>query len=252
MAYKVKLDIFEGPFDLLVYLIENAEMNIYDIQVSEITSQYLSYMALLQDYNVELASEFMVLAATLIEIKSRMLLPRPKTDGIEGVFEDPRAEIVQKILEYKKYKTAAENLEKLEELGLKVYSKPQEDLGQYTKEPDEFVDLDLSQFVRAFNLFIQKKKKIEDIQKKYAKIEREQVSVEQRMAQIRLLFQGKSGIAFHDLIPDYQDRYDIVLTFVSVLELIRLNQVSVRQHTSLGEIFLTLKKPKGGEPSHDK
>lgn len=252
MGYKVKLDIFEGPFDLLVYLIENAEMNIYDIRVSEITGQYLNYLELLQDYNVELASEFMVLAATLIEIKSKMLLPRPKADGAEGIFEDPRAELVQKILEYKKFKTAAENFEQLEELGMKIYSKPQEDLSPYTKEPDEFIDLDLSQFVKAFNLFIQKKKKIEDIQNKYAKIERERISVEDRMNEIRTLFQSKSGILFQDLILDNQDRYDIVLTFVSVLELIRLNTVSVRQHTSLGEIYLTLKKPKGGERLHDK
>ena len=252
MAYKVKLDIFEGPFDLLVYLIENAEMNIYDIKVSSITSQYLNYLSLLQDYNIELASEFMVLAATLIEIKSKMLLPRPKIDGDESAYEDPRAELVQKIVEYKKFKTAAENLEQLEELGLKIYSKPQEDLSQYTKEPDEFIDLDLSQFVKAFNLFIQKKKKIEDIHKKYEKIEQDRVSVEDRMMEITALFKAKSGISFHDLISDNHDKYDIVLTFVSVLELIRLNTVSVRQHTSLGEIYLTLKKPKGSELHHDK
>ncbi len=252
MAYKVKLDIFEGPFDLLVYLIENAEMSIYDIKVSEITSQYMRYLELLQNYNIDLASEFMVLAATLIEIKSKMLLPRNKMDGEEGIFEDPRIELVQKILEYKKFKTAAENLEQLEELGLKIYSKPQEDLNTYTKEADEFINLDLSQFVKAFNLFIQKKKRIEDIQEKYSMIERDRVTVEDRMRQIRALFHSKSGISFQDLIKDHQNKYDIVLTFVSVLELIRLKTVSVRQHTSLGEIHLTLIKPKGGAPLYDK
>jgi len=111
MTYKIKLDIFEGPFDLLVYLIENARMSVYDIHVSEITDQYIKYLETMKTFDVNLATEFMVLAAELIEIKSKMLLPRMKADGETAFEEDPRAELVQRILEYKRFKSAAELLE---------------------------------------------------------------------------------------------------------------------------------------------
>jgi segregation and condensation protein A len=132
MSYKVKLDVFEGPFDLLVYLIENAEMSIYDIQVSEITSQYLEYVDQIKSLDVELAGEFMVLAAALIEIKSKMLLPRMKAeDNKELTEEDPRAELVQRILEYKEIKKGAEYLAIQEEQNSRVLTKPQEDLSYF-------------------------------------------------------------------------------------------------------------------------
>jgi segregation and condensation protein A len=241
MSYKVKIDAFEGPFDLLVYLIENAEMNIYDIRISEITNQYVNYLALMKDYNIEIASEFMVLAATLIELKSKMLLPRPRLDDELGLLEDPRKELVQKLLEYKRFKSAAENLAEQEEQSLKIFTKPQEDLSIYNKEPDAYIDLDLSQFVRAFNLFIQKKKSIEDIHKRYERVEREQVSVEDKIRQIKGLFQHKSKLSFTDLFDDYTNKYEIVVTFISILELIRLKVISVRQHVNFGEIVLTMK-----------
>ena len=242
MTYKVKIDVFEGPFDLLVFLIENAEMSIYDIKVSEITGQYIEYLEMMQDYNIEVASEFMVLAATLIELKSKMLLPRPKAEGDQSAAEDPRSELVQKLIEYKKFRAAAENLEMQEGLSMQVHTKPQEDLAQYTKEPDEFIDLDLSQFVRAFNLFIQKKKKIEDIHKRYQRIERERMSIEERMTQIGALFDKKDKISFSDIVSENSDRYEIVLTFVSILEMIRQKLVKVRQNVNFGEIYLSRRK----------
>jgi segregation and condensation protein A len=249
MAYKVKIDIFEGPFDLLVFLIENAEMSIYDIKVSEITSQYVHYLEVMQEYNIEVASEFMVLAATLIELKSKMLLPRPKAEGDQTLAEDPRNELIQKLLEYKKFRMAAEGLERQEELAMMIHTKPQEDLGQYTKEPDEYIDLDLTQFVKAFNLFIMKKKKIEDIHKRYDRIEREKITVEETMRKIKGRFGTKAKLCFSDLFEEDADRYEIVLTFVSVLELIRQKIVNVRQNANFGEIYLTLKTKNnaGGE-----
>ena len=107
MSYKVKIDQFEGPFDLLVYLIETSEMNIYDIQVAAITRQYMDYIQEMQRLDVEVATEFMVLAAVLIEIKSKMLLPRIKPEGVAGGEGDPREELVERILEYKRFKRAA-------------------------------------------------------------------------------------------------------------------------------------------------
>ena len=113
--YKVKLQSFEGPFDLLVYLIENAEMSIYDIRISEITTQYLDYIRQMEEQEISIAQEFMVLAASLIEIKSRMILPRAFEEGEDVVEEDPRKELVQRIIEYKKFKEISGYLKDQEE-----------------------------------------------------------------------------------------------------------------------------------------
>ena len=244
MTYKVKLDIFEGPFDLLVYLIENAEMSIYDIKISEITQQYIEHIKLMEEYSIDVASEFMVLAATLIEIKSKMLLPRPKLEGEDGIFEDPRAELVQRILEYKKYKNASANLEINEEEMLKVHFKPKEDLSRFTMETDEYLDLDISQFVKAFNLFIQKKKKIEEVTKHYTKVFRDKISVEDKIREIKNLLKEKKKVTFAQIISNVEDRYEIIITFISILEMIRQKSLKVTQNSNFGEIFLTNIKSK--------
>ena len=242
MSYKVKLDIFEGPFDLLVYLIENAEMNIYDIQVSKITSQYIEYIDQMQALDVNVASEFMVLAAALIEIKSKMLLPRMKQESEGTALEDPRTELVQRILEYKRFKTAAELLENQEEKNQRIYEKPKEDLTSYTNEPDEYLNLDLNQFVKIFNLFLEKKKKLEEIKKNYSKVERQKITIESRIDYIKNLFRfkNKSRLNFKELLKPESNRYDIVLTFVSVLEMIRQKTIKVNQNVNFGEIILSV------------
>jgi segregation and condensation protein A len=242
MSYKIKLDIFEGPFDLLVYLIESARMSVYDIQVSEITNQYIRYIENMKTLDVNLATEFMVLAAELIEIKSKMLLPRMKADG-EGVLEeDPRTELVQRILEYKRFKAAAELLELQEEQNLRVFEKPKEDLTPFTREADEILNLDLNQFVKVFHLFLQKKKKIEDIKKNYAKVERQKISVESRIEYIKNMFRlkEKKKLSFKELLAPESNRYEVVLTFASMLEMIRQRVVIVRQNVNFGEIVLSI------------
>lgn len=242
MSYKVKLDIFEGPFDLLVYLIENAEMSIYDIQVSKITSQYLEYMGKMQAMDVTIGSEFMLLAAALIEIKSKMLLPRIKPEGDGSTFEDPRTELVQRILEYKRFKLAAELLEQQEEQNLRIFAKPKEDLTPYTNETEPYLNLELSEFVKVFNLFLSKKKKVEEIERYYEKVERQKISVESRMEYIKDLFQFKNKhiLAFQELLETGNDRYEVVLTFSAMLEMIRQNMVEVKQPVLFGEITLKL------------
>lgn len=248
MAYKIKLDIFEGPFDLLVYLIENARMSVYDIQVSEITEQYLRYIEDMKSLDVNLATEFMVLAAALIEIKSKMLLPRMKSDGEGLMEEDPRAELVQRILEYKRFKSAAELLELQEEQCQRIFVKPKEDLAPYTKEADEYLNLELGQFVKVFHLFLQKKKRLEEIRKNYARVERQKISIESRIEQIKNLFRSreKKNLNFRELLGPESNRYEVVLTFVSMLEMIRQKTVVVRQNVNFGEIYLSLKEKHGG------
>ncbi|MBQ2455413.1 MAG: segregation/condensation protein A [Firmicutes bacterium] len=132
MSYKVRLDLFEGPFELLIYLIEHARMSVYDIKVSEITTQYLEYVSKLQEIDPQLAQEFMVLAAELIEIKSRMLLPgRQKEEG-EAEEDDPRTGLVQRILEYKQFRELASMLDDRQEQTSHMHVKPREDLSRWT------------------------------------------------------------------------------------------------------------------------
>jgi Uncharacterized conserved protein len=242
MSYKIKLDIFEGPFDLLVYLIENAKMSIYDIQVSKITSQYIAYIEKMQALDVSVATEFMVLASALIEIKSKMLLPRIKPEGDEVIEEDPRMELVQRLLEYKRFKSAAELLELQEERNQQIFVKPKEDLAPYTREADEYLNLDLNQFVKVFHLFLGKKKKMEEIKKNYAKVERQKITIESRIEYIKNLFRfkDKKRLNFRELLNPESNRYEVVLTFVSMLEMIRQKSADVRQNVNFGEITISL------------
>ncbi len=237
--YKVKLQSFEGPFDLLVYLIESAEMSIYDIRISEITSQYLDYIRLMEEQNIDVAQEFMVLAASLIEIKSRMILPRISEDGETVIEEDPRTELVQKILEYKHFKEISEELRAREERMSHVYAKPQEDISEYLNNPDEYLSLDIKAFASAFNLFIQRKQRTEALRKHYTRVERERFTMERRISSIlkavRRNLKG-GAISFRDLVENKKDKYDIVVTFSSLLEMAKERVVMVEQKHNYGNI----------------
>lgn len=238
MSYKVKLQSFEGPFDLLVYLIENAQMSIYDIQISQITGQYLAYIKAMEDMNIGVATEFMVLASSLIEIKSKMILPRINESGETVVEEDPRSELVTRLLEYKRFKRAAEILEEKEEAASRIFQKPQEDISIFLEQPDEYLSLDLKQFASAFTAFIERKQKIESVRKHYTRIEREKASTESRIAYIVDKLKQKIGRIFNfsELVPNKKDRYDTVVTFISLLEMAKERVVKVEQKSTYGNI----------------
>ena len=232
MSYKVRLQSFEGPFDLLVYLIENAQMSIYDIQISEITKQYLTYIEEMKSMDFNVATEFMVLAATLIDIKSKMILPRATVEGEVLMEEDPRSELVERLLEYKKYKRGAEELKEREDYMSLIYEKPQEDISEYLNQPDEYLDLDIKKFAAAFDQFLRKKKREEEVRAHYTKVEREKATIESRMMYIKDRFK----LSLKELIPNKKDRYDIVVTFVSVLQMIRDKYLDADQRSVYGEI----------------
>ena len=241
MSYKVKLQSFEGPFDLLVYLIENAEMSIYDIRISEITNQYLDYIKAMEESDINVATEFMVLASTLIEIKSKMILPRVSIEGQIMDEEDPRAGLVERILEYKRFKRASEILRDRQERSLRIFEKPQEDISEYLENPDEYLSLDLRQFASAFSLFIQKKQKVEAVRKHYTRIERERSTMEGLIRMILGAVRRKIGQIFslRELIPNKDDRYDVVVTFMSLLEMAKERVVRVDQKSLYGDIEVT-------------
>ncbi len=241
MSYKVRLQSFEGPFDLLVYLIENAQMSIYDIRISEITRQYLAYIEDMKAMDFNVATEFMVLAATLIDIKSKMILPRATVEGEVLLEEDPRSELVERLLEYKKYKRGAEELKERENYMSLIYEKPQEDISEYLNQPDEYLDLDIKKFASAFDQFLRKKKREEEVRAHYTKVEREKATIESRMVYIKdrfknVFLKGIRNLNLKELIPNKKDRYDIVVTFVSVLQMIRDKYLDADQRSVYGEI----------------
>ena len=222
MSYKVKMESFEGPFDLLVYLISNAEMNIYDIEVSLILDQYLDYMTDLEELDVAVATEFMVLAATLIEIKAKMLIPGNLESDFEGDFEDPRKELVQKIMEYKRFKSASFLVAQRFSDNDSIYEKPQEDISVYLDNPEEFLKMDTTSFINAFNSFLLKKQRIEEMKREYQRIERDRHTAEERILYINSIFD-----------------------FVSILEMVRDHRADALQDEPFGEI--TVKKLSGEE-----
>lgn len=239
MGYRVKLNIFEGPFDLLVYLIENARMSIYDIKISEITSQYMDYIDNMQKADISVSSEFMVLASALLEIKSKMLLPKTVSqDGKEELSEDPRTELVAKLVEYKKFKAISEMLERNETETSMYLEKPQEDLTEYTGEPDEYLSLDIRQFTLAFEKFLSRKKKLEEIRAHHRRTEKQRITTELRMEDIRDFFRkSTSGEAdFRELLHKKNDRYDAAVTFSSVLEMMKQNYLDAYQKYLYGAI----------------
>lgn len=242
MSYKVRLAMFEGPFDLLVYLIENAQMSIYDIQISEITGQYLEYIRSMQKHNINISTEFMVLAAELVEIKSKMMLPGVEKENEAMELEDPRNQLASRLLAYKECKKQSEMLAVRQDIMMGIFEKPQEDISMYLENPDEYLSLEIGAFAKAFNAFLQRKQRLEETRRHYSDIERDKVTTEDRMNFIRKRFtkafgSGMEELNFNELVTK-KDRYDAAISFVSVLQMMREGYLDASQHDNYGEILV--------------
>ncbi len=237
MSYKVRLDIFEGPFDLLVYLIERSGLSIYDVNISEITDQYIKYVNRMNDIDPEAAAEFMVLAATLIQIKSKMLLPsdKPKTSVTSDV--DPRDELAQKLAEYRKVKYLAAQLCQKEEEASRIFTKPSEDMLQYA--PCVELELDTDSFIEAFKAFLEKRRRMEEVRRRYERVDREHMSMEIKSERIKQKISKAVDMNFTELLDDANDTYDIVLTFAAILEMLKSGMIKVKQDVIFGDITIT-------------
>lgn len=245
--YKVRIDQFEGPFDLLVYLLENARMDIYDIRVSEITEQYIAYLKEMEELDIEVASEFIVLAAVLIRLKSHMLLPRMTDTGEIMIEEDPRAELAGRLAEYVKTKKIADMLQQREEHYMAVHEKPAEDMSKYLDNPDEVLMATEDQMVSAFLLFLTKKKKVEEVTKRYQRVRREKESIEHRIKNMTAILEkkfkdGKGRVPFTELLPEDADKYDVTISFMSLLAMIKNQECDAEQETNFGNITVTKKE----------
>jgi segregation and condensation protein A len=245
-ALPVHLDNFEGPLDLLIHLIRKNELNIYDIPIALITRQYLDTIQLMQELNLDVAGEYLVMAATLIHIKSKMLLPRPDTAaGVDGEVEDPRDALVRRLLEHQKFKAAAELLHEREQLRAAQWQRPDERVAQIAgDEYEPELEVDLYSLLTAFQAVIQRAKHRPTVM-----LPPEQVPVEVRIEQLLARLSEHEAYGFDELFSDVNDRAGLIVTFLALLEMIRLKLVRVFQSGSFGPIRV-YKRPRPSDAPH--
>ncbi|MUK87227.1 segregation/condensation protein A [Ornithinibacillus sp. L9] len=238
-AYKVKLDTFEGPLDLLLHLINRYEIDIYDIPVAQITEQYMEYIHTMQRLELNIASEYLVMAATLLAIKSQMLLPKQEiTDESDEYEEDPREELMQRLIEYRKYKQAAEQLKEKEVDSNQIFTRAplSFDTEEFSKAPViEQGDISIYDMLGALGKMLERKKWKAPLE---TSVQRSGVPIEQRMVEIlHLVKVARDGIYFDDMFT-HKTRSHIVVTFIALLELMKKNEVTCKQKNHFDSLFV--------------
>ncbi|MDP2921253.1 MAG: segregation/condensation protein A [Candidatus Omnitrophota bacterium] len=228
MSYKVKLEVFEGPLDLLLYLIKKNEIDIYDIPISSITEQYLEYLDLMRMLDLNIAGEFLVMAATLIHIKSKMLLPPDEKEVLPEEEEDPREELVRRLLEYKKFKEVAGILQDLEGQRKKMFTR---DI-PFEAEPGEvFFEASLFDLITALT------RVLKDVPKDiFQEIVKDEFTVEQKVHDLLHMLVKSPALSLFELFKNSKNKLEVIATFLAVLELIRLKEVIVVQKQNFSDI----------------
>ncbi|WP_186578313.1 segregation/condensation protein A [Aquibacillus kalidii] len=237
-AYQVKLDSFEGPLDLLLHLINQYEIDIYDIPVSQITEQYMAYIHTMQQLELNVASEYLVMAATLLAIKSQLLLPNQEIEAEEEVYEeDPRDELMRRLIEYRKFKEAASHLQEKERDANQIYTRPPKDFDELVGKKKEVVrgDISIYDMLAAMSKIFDRKKWTRPLE---TKIQRSEIPIRQRMDEVLLHLKGKNyGVPFHQLFP-YESRSHIVVTFIAILELMKIHEIYCVQENNFDELIV--------------
>lgn len=241
--FPIRLLNFEGPLDLLLHLIKKHEVNVYDIPISLITQQYLDYLDLMQEMDLEVAGEFLVMAATLIHIKSRMLLPRPDPTQ-EDPEEDPREALVRRLLEHQRFKAAAELLHEKEIQRSAMWQRPDERVTDVVGEaPEPEIEVDLFSLVAAFRQVLERARA-----RPRVILPPEQMPIETRIEQLLARLSETEACGFEDLFADVQTRGGMIVTFLALLEMIRLKQVRVFQQGNFGPIRVYKRARPDGAP----
>jgi len=232
--YKINIPLYEGPLDLLLDLIKKQEMNIHDIQIAKITSQYLDYLHKLEELNVDVSADFIYMAATLIYIKSKMLLPPDPLAGPEEQAADPRADLVQRLVEHEKFKNAAQLLYQKQQIEENVWSKPDKSLYHDEGTEGELV-VSMVDLVRVFQQVLERRKEVSRIE-----LQHEQFTVAQMMAQLRAQILASEDntvnlIHFFEACPS---RHAMIVAFLAVLEMVKMQAIAMVQEKQFGEIVL--------------
>lgn len=238
MTYKVTIHDFEGPLDLLLHLIKKADIDIMDILVEEITKQYLEYIEKMQEMDLDIASEYLTMAAELIEMKSSSLLPNSQSEEDEYE-EDPREALIKRLLEYKQYKEITDTFKELELERKKIYTKETSDLGPYknVNKEVELQSIEVDDLLLALQKFLERKRLEKPL---HTKITKKEYSISERSKQIQSILKERKKIEFQELFEEFSKQF-IVVTFLSILNLSKKQELSIEQEDNFSKIYLISK-----------
>ena len=239
MNYIVTIDNFDGPLDLLLHLIKKMDIDIYDISIEEITKQYLDYINSMKELNLDIASEYLVMASELIEMKSSMLLP--KNDIVEDEYEeDPKERLIKRLIEYKRYKELVPDFKELEQLRKEEFTKEPDSLDEFKKETEDVIleDLKLEDLINAFSEFLKRKELEKPLN---TKITKKEYSVKKRNKEIKKILEEKKKNSFEELF-DVMTKDYVVVTFLSILDLARKQSLVIKQENNFNKIYLKIKE----------
>lgn len=245
MELEVKLEVFEGPLDLLLHLLDKNKVSIYDIPIVEITNQYLDYIREMQRQDLNIMSEFLVMAATLLEIKSKWLLPKEESEEEEEI--DPRAELMEQLLQYKLFKYMSQELKDRQiDAGRRLFKNPSipEEVRSY-EEPLDLDELtkgyDLKKLHAIFESVMKKQTdKMDPIRSRFGKIEREEVSLDEKMIYLETYCMEHERFSFRDLLERQGSKVEIIVTFLGILELMKTGRIQIEQEHLFDEIYITV------------
>ena len=253
MAIPVKLEVFEGPLDLLLHLIDKNKVDIYDIPIVEITEQYLDYIKQMETEDMNVMSEFLVMAATLIDIKCRMLLPKEVNE--EGEEEDPRAELVEKLLEYKMCKYMSYELrDRMVDAERSLYKKPTlpEEVAQYRQPVDyeELIgDMTLHKLHEIFKQMMKRQEdKIDPVRSTFGKIEKDEIDLDLKTTYVEAYVRSHKKFSFRRLLEKQSSKMEIIVTFLVILEMIKTGRIGIEQEDTFSDIIITARENADSEP----
>jgi segregation and condensation protein A len=238
MRYKIKLEIFEGPLDLLLYLVKKDHLNIYDIPISKVTEQYLQYLELMKFLDLNIAGEFLVMAATLMQIKSKMLLPAEENPEAQAEPDDPRAELVKRLLEYEKFKEIADNLRQRESTQQEVFKRPALEINkEVPQETETYFEASLFDLISAFS------KALEEVPREvFYEVIKDEFTVEEKVHHILHTLLVAPSLRLSELFSQARNKIETIVTFLAILELIRMKEIVALQRELFGEIEVVRNK----------
>jgi segregation and condensation protein A len=238
MSYKIKLEIFEGPLDLLLYLVKKDHLNIYDIPIAKVTEQYIQYLNLMQLLDLNIAGEFMVMAATLMQIKSKMLLPAEQSEGLIDNQDDPRQELVQRLLEYEKFKEIAQSLRQRETNQQEVFKRPKDKIEkEITDTKAVYFEASIFDLIAAFT------KALKDVPREvFYEVIKDEFTIEEKIHEILHLLLVKSSVKLSELFGKAKNKMELIVIFLATLELVRMKEIICRQKELFQDIEISRNK----------
>lgn len=236
--YVVTIDNFDGPLDLLLHLIKEQDIDIYDIKIEDITKQYLDYIRHMKELNLEIASEYLVMASELIEMKSKMLLPKKREKEDDDYEEDPRELLIERLLAYKKYKEVTSEFKDLELTRKMVFTREPDNLNRYVKEDESSEELGVADLIDAFNNLLKRKELDRPIA---TKITKKELSVAEKVNKIKNILRNKKKINFEDIF-EVSTKEEVIISFLSVLEMVKKDEILLTQEGNFKNIVISLKE----------